>query len=267
MICPITFRTAASYHTQMTHSSFTQSLSLNYLPYSLQLNRHSSKLGNISSGMGLSKCQKTPYIFLGTHQLIPRTPDNTTTTFRDTTIKPSSHVRNLGVYFDNYMNFDFHINEISTIITGTLVYITRVKHCFDKETRIIIIQSPVLSILNYCNTAWGTTNTTLLAKTQKLQNFAFKVADGNARKHDHVTPIFRRMEWLNIMKTIQLNTAVTAYKQLNNYCPQSITDLHTVNTLTGSVTRQQNTLFVPRVVTQSGSRSLCARSLTMESPP
>ncbi len=50
------------------------------------------------------------------------------------------------------------------------------------------------------------------------------------------------------------------YKQLINYYPQSITDLHTVNTLTGSATRQQCKLFVPRVVTQSVSRSLSVRA-------
>ncbi len=147
----------------------------------------------LRNGLKLN-AKKTQCIFLGTHQLIPRISDNTSITFRDTTIKPSSHVKNLGVYFDNYMKIDIHINEISTKITGTLLYINRVKHCFDKETRVIIIQSLVLSILSYCNIVWGTTNTTLLAKTQKLQNFAIMVADGNTRKYDHVTPMFRRME-------------------------------------------------------------------------
>ena len=212
----------------------------------------------LRNGLKLN-AKKTQCIFIGTHQLIPRIPDNTTLSFCDTTIKPSSHVKNLGVHFDNYMLFDTHINEISNKITGTLFYINRVKHYFDKETRTILIQSLVLTVLDYCNTIWGTTNTTLLSKTQKLQNFAIKVADGNARKFDHVTPIFRKMEWLNVMKTIQFNTAVTLYKQLNCHYPLNIIDLPTVNTLTGSVTRQQNDLYVPRAVTQSGSRSLSVR--------
>ncbi len=76
----------------------------------------------LMNGLKLN-AKKTQCIFLGTNQLIPRIPDNTSTTFRDTTIKPSSRVKNLGVYFDNYMNFDIHINENSTKITGTLLYI------------------------------------------------------------------------------------------------------------------------------------------------
>ncbi len=78
------------------------------------------------------------------------------------------------------------------------MYINRIKHCFVKPTRILAVQSLVLRVLNYCVTIWGTTNNTLLTKTQKLQNFAIKVADGRAQKCDHVTPIFKELEWLNI---------------------------------------------------------------------
>ncbi len=66
--------------------------------------------------------KKTQCIFIGTHQLIPRIPENTTVNFHHTTIKPSSHVKNLGVCFDTYMSFDIHISEISAKITGTLLY-------------------------------------------------------------------------------------------------------------------------------------------------
>ncbi len=50
------------------------------------------------------------------------------------------------------------------------------------------MQSLALSILNYCNTIWGITNTTLLNKAQKLQNFAFKIINGK-KKIEHITLI------------------------------------------------------------------------------
>ena len=77
---------------------------------------------------------------------------------------------------------------------GTLMYINRVKHYFDQSTRKLIIQSLNMSIINYCNTIWGTTNNTLLSKIQKLQNFAIKVTDCKARKYDHVTPLFEKLQ-------------------------------------------------------------------------
>ncbi len=73
-------------------------------------------------------------------------------TLHNTTIKHNTHVKNLGVHFDTYVTFETHINEISKKVTGTLMYINRVKNCFDKSTRILVVQSLVLNLLNYCNT-------------------------------------------------------------------------------------------------------------------
>ncbi len=52
---------------------------------------------------------------------------------------------------------------------GTLLYINRIKDYFDKTTRKFIVQSLALSILNYCNTIWGTTNNTLLNKAKNFR--------------------------------------------------------------------------------------------------
>ncbi len=87
------------------------------------------------------------------------------------------------------MTFDTHINEMSKKVMGTLMYINRIKNCFDKSTRILAVQSLVLSVLNHCITIWANTNTTLLTTAQKLQNFAIKVTDGKAQKFDHVTEV------------------------------------------------------------------------------
>ncbi len=143
------------------------------------------------------------------------------------------------------MTFETHINEISKKVTGTLMYINRDKNCFDKLTRILIVQSLMLNLLNYCNTVWGTTNITLIDAVQKLQNFAIKVADGRAKKYDHVAPLFKELEWLSIKKAISFNTAVTTYKQVNNFYPQYVINLTTVTDMTGSRTRQQDQLHVP----------------------
>ncbi len=134
----------------------------------------SARTYSLKNGLKLN-AKKTQCIFLGTRQIIPKIPENTTPIFHDTIIKPSSSVKNLGVHIDSYMTFETHVNEISKKVMGTLVYINRIKHCFDKPTRILAVQSLVISVLNYCVAIWGTTNNTLLTKTQKLQNFAIKV--------------------------------------------------------------------------------------------
>ena len=63
------------------------------------------------------------------------------------------------------------------------MYINRIGDLCDKQqTRIIIVQSLVLSLIHYCIRIWRTTNHTLLSNVQKVQNFAAKVAIGGAKK-------------------------------------------------------------------------------------
>ena len=83
---------------------------------------------------------------------------------------------------DNYLIFNVHVDEIQKKTTGILLYINRVSDSFDSECRVMIVQSLVLSVLNYCLRVWGSTNKTQMDRAKKIQNFAAKVAVGGARK-------------------------------------------------------------------------------------
>ena len=123
--------------------------------------------------------KKTQCIFIGNRQPLLRIPPNTFIHCDGNRIYPSTHVKNLGVYFDRYMLFDLHITELTKKIMGTLMYINRISDNFDKSTRILIVQSLVLSQIKYCIGIWGSTNKTLRQNIQKLQNFAAKVVMGD----------------------------------------------------------------------------------------
>ncbi len=64
------------------------------------------------------------------------------------------------------------------------MFINRVKDIFDKDTRMIVIKTLVLSLINYGLKIWGNTNETLMQRVQKLQNFAAKVAVGGYKRRD-----------------------------------------------------------------------------------
>ncbi len=103
-------------------------------------------------------------------QLLTRLPLNTDIKLDDEIIIPTSYVKNLGVYFDRYMLFDRYVNEVTRKAVGTLMYINRVSPSLDKPSRIILVQTLALSIINYCLRIWGTTNITIINDVQKLQN-------------------------------------------------------------------------------------------------
>ena len=154
------------------------------------------------------------------------------------------------------MNFDIHIDEMKRKTFGTLLFINRIKDNLDRDTRIIVVQSLVLSIINYCSVIWGSANATQISRVQKMQNFAAKVAQGKSRKFDHVTPVLKELNWLNISKKITYDTLLTMFKFMHQIYPSYLQHFPTVNEVVNSNTRQHDMLYVPKCRTNMGSNSL-----------
>ena len=70
--------------------------------------------------------------------------------------------------------------------------INRVKHVFDKNALVIIINALVFSKLFYCSSVWSNTTQTNLDKLQAVQNFACRTVSG-AGKLDHSVLVFKCM--------------------------------------------------------------------------
>lgn len=210
----------------------------------------------LSNGLMLNS-SKTQCIFIGNRQLLSHIPIETVITIDGNSITPCKDIKNLGVHFDQHMLFNKHIEEISKKVIGTLMFLRRISDNLDKPSRIIAVQSLVLSILNYCILIWGTTNSTQVAKIQKLQNFAAKVANGGAKKYDHVTPILNDLGWLRMTQKHELDICTTTFKILTGFYPTWFKTFSTVrDTIGHNKTRQRNNLYVPKTKTLTGERSL-----------
>ena len=114
------------------------------------------------------------------------------------------------------MVFDKHIDEMYRKTMGTLIYLNRIKDKIDKDTRVLIVQSLALSVINYCSRIWGSASKSQIQRIQKIQNFAAKVATGNARKYDHTTPYIQQLNWLKIEKKCCFDVCILMYKVINN---------------------------------------------------
>ncbi len=49
-------------------------------------------------------------------------PTNVKMEIQDDIIETVTHVKNLGIFFDRYMTYDKHINEINRKVMGTLIH-------------------------------------------------------------------------------------------------------------------------------------------------
>ncbi len=133
---------------------------------------------------------------------------------------------------------------------GILMYISRVSDKIDKQNRMIIIETLVLSLMDYCIKIWGTTNDKHMSNVQKLQNFAARVAFGGVKRYDHISPVFRELQWLRIKKHLQ-DLGVTVFKSLRGFYPDWFLSFKSRRAITNGLTRQMQQLYVPRAHTHT----------------
>ena len=102
----------------------------------------------------------------------------------------------------------------------------------------------------------GSTSDVHLNKIQKLQNFAARVADGTARKFDHITPYLNKLGWLRIKENYEYEVCCLVFKVTRKFLPEWLYNFVTVNALTGLATRHANDLAGRRAITDIGSREI-----------
>ena len=118
---------------------------------------------------------KTKLIFFGTRQLLSKVSD-IRVPFLDQELTPVSSVEDLGIILDSYLNFNDHVNTLTSSLLSMLCQISRVRHLFTKPVLSNILNSLIFrKKLFYCSTVWAGTSKQNLEKLQLVQNFAARV--------------------------------------------------------------------------------------------
>ena len=71
---------------------------------------------------------------------------------------PVESAKDLGLTLDKNLTFDEHIVKTISSCMSILYQINHVKHAFDRQTLIIVINSLVFSKLFYCSNVWLNTS-------------------------------------------------------------------------------------------------------------
>ena len=77
-----------------------------------------------------------------------------------------------------------------------------------------MMQSPVMSRLDYYNALLIGIQQDLIAKLQRLQNSAARIVS-QTRKYEHITPVLIKLHWLLIKLCIQFKVLLLVYEALN----------------------------------------------------
>jgi hypothetical protein len=172
-------------------------------------------------------------------------------------IKQSSSVRNLGAFLDSNMKMEKHVNSVCRNTYAQLRQIGHIRQYLTTNATKSLINSLVISRLDYCNALLYGIPKLSINKLQNVQNTAARIIS-RISKYDHITPVLRHLHWLPVQLRIKYKILTHTYKALFNQAPKYVVDM--LETYTPSRNLRSNnsslTLVVPKSRTvRYGDRS------------
>lgn len=192
---------------------------------------------------------KTQLIVFGSQNVLNQLHINGVQLNSSTTIRFVSTVKNLGFHMDSGLTFDKQVLELKKRCFRTIRNIRKIKFLLDPSQIRTVVNSLVVSCLDYCNGLFYGANEKIIHQLQLIQNSASRVITGKY-KHDHLENDLYKLHWLDIRKRIIFKIALLAYKSINGIAPKYLQDFfrfcHHGHTLK---------LIVPSASSRYGDRS------------
>ena len=199
--------------------------------------------------------EKTEFIIIGKKQQLSKMNFSSINICNET-IETRKSVRNLGVIFDSEMKMNAHVAHIIRICFCKIREISSIRKYITTKVAQTLIQSMVISHIDYGNSLLYGISEQLLTKLQRVQNAAARVIRGYT-KYDHISKGLMQLHWLPIRYRINVKIAVITYKVLSTNQPQYLRDLLVIQNNKRSL-RSSNELLlnVPRInLKTAGDRS------------
>ncbi|XP_072021468.1 uncharacterized protein [Amphiura filiformis] len=174
----------------------------------------------------------------------------------NTTIIPSTVIKNLGVKFESDMSMTAQVASISSSTNYHLRNINRIRRFIDKDTCEQAVRALITSRLDYCNSLLINITAKDIQKLQKIQNRSGRLIF-RASRRENTSPLIQELHWLPVKQRIIFKTLLLAYKCLHNQAPIYLTELlhiyiPSVNLRSG---HDQPRLVVNRTFTTQGDRA------------
>jgi hypothetical protein len=141
-----------------------------------------------------------------------------------TSIRFISNVKNLGIYMDSKLTMENQIVHLKKKSFSTLRNICKIRFLLSKDQLKVIVNSLVVSCLDYCNGLFYGITEKLLYRLQLVQNAAAKAITGKY-KHDHLENDLKDLHWLDVRKRVIFKLGLLAYKSVNGLAPMYLQEL------------------------------------------
>ena len=142
----------------------------------------------------------------------------------NTGIEYSKITKYLGVYVDESLKFDIHVNNLTAKLAKLIGWLGRLRKTLPTGLLHIIYNSYVLPNFDYACTIWGSVNANTKC-IQRLQNRAARIICNNFdiinyRGIDFV----RELQWLSISQLINYFLCVLVFNCIHGNAPRYLSD-------------------------------------------
>ncbi|KAK3534277.1 hypothetical protein QTP86_008690 [Hemibagrus guttatus] len=164
---------------------------------------------------------------------------------------PTASARNLGVTMDNQLSFSSHVTNVTRSCRFLLYNIRRIRPFLSTQATQVLIQSLVISRLDYCNSLLAGLPLNAICPLQMIQNAAARLVF-NLPKFSHTTPLLRSLHWLPVAAPIRFKTLMLAYKAKNGPAPSYLKALVTSCTAPRLLRSTSTARLVPPSLREKG---------------
>jgi hypothetical protein len=158
-------------------------------------------------------------------------PNNPLQIFNIERIHNAGAIKNfklLGLYLDEYLTFDAHINMLCSKVSKSLYIINRVKNFLPLDSLLSLYHALIHSHLSYCSSIFGCANQTSITKLFLKQKQAVRTITKSPFRAN-TAPIFKKLKILPLSKQIQYSQIKFMRDFHFNLTPISFTDMWVTN--------------------------------------
>ena len=191
--------------------------------------------------------EKSKFIIIGSRQNLKKLKDIDLDPIKldNNIILREYEARNLGIVFDEELSWIRHINLLIAKAYGKLRYGFRLKNFLSEASKLSLVETYILSQLNYGDIILQNLSVQLEYKVQKLQNRCIRFIYG-LRKYDHISAFIKSKNILNMKNRRLLHGLSLMFKIKNKMAPMYLCNKISMHTEThGHFTRNRLNIDPP----------------------
>ncbi|KAK3543843.1 hypothetical protein QTP70_030072 [Hemibagrus guttatus] len=178
-------------------------------------------------------------------------------------ISPTASARKpFGGTMDNQLSFSSHVTNVTRSCRFLLYNIRRIRPFLSTQATQVLVQSLVISRLDYCNSLLAGRPLNAIRPLQMIQNAAARLVF-NLPKFSHTTPLLRSLHWLPVAARIRFKTLMLAYKAKNGPAPSYLKALVTSRTAPRLLRSTSTARLVPPSLREKGERPTSAAAAVL----